>query len=383
MVPALSRGGAERQLVALVCNTSSRFDHVVCCLGEAEAFADEIRFAGHRVIEWGLSGKYRWFSGAMRVSDAVRTEKPDILQTWLLDASIATRLAQLTGPRVPSVRALQDFIYESETIRVMDWSPWKVGARKLVDRVTAAWAKPLVVTPSVAWERAAREHLGLAGNQIQTIYNSVDPRVFAATADEAASVRASMGIPATAMVFLNVGRLDPQKGQRCLLQAFALTANEVPDSYLVIVGGGRLKNELEAESARLGIADRVRFMGIRRDVGAFLRAADVFVFPSVFEGLGLALAEAMCQGLPCIASRLPALEEVITADDEGILVPPSQPANLAEAMIALHHDASRRAAIAKRGQDEALRRFHVTATVPQWESLYTDLHSAKLSGSRI
>jgi len=117
--------------------------------------------------------------------------------------------------------------------------------------------------------------------------------------DEAMEI---FSLPKDAFVVGTIGRLEPQKNQRFLLQVFAEIALREPDAYLVVVGEGSLRGELEDLAANLGIADRVRFAGVRKDVPKILDAFDVFLLPSFFEGLPLVALEAQAVGLPCLLS---------------------------------------------------------------------------------
>lgn len=101
----------------------------------------------------------------------------------------------------------------------------------------------------------------------------------------------------------NIGRLVDQKNQKYLLEIFQMVLKEIPDSILLIVGDGALRGCLEEKSKSLGIGSAVRFLGSRDDIKDLLQAMDVFVFPSLFEGLGIVLVEAQTSGLKCIVSN--------------------------------------------------------------------------------
>lgn len=136
----------------------------------------------------------------------------------------------------------------------------------------------------------------------QTLYCGVDLAPFADPIDSAA-VRAEFNIPKDALVIGNVGRLTPQKNHTFLLEIAAAVAKREPNMRVLLVGVGALRTKIEEQATRLGIADHVIFAGSRTDVPRLLRGAmDVFLFPSLFEGLGLALIEAQAAGLPCIIS---------------------------------------------------------------------------------
>jgi glycosyltransferase involved in cell wall biosynthesis len=372
VITTLGRGGAERQLVQLVSNTArGEFAHTVCHLRSPAEFAPEIERAGNRVINFNLSGKHPWLAGARRLAAAMRAERPDIVQTWLYDAAIVARLAQLAVPRAPLLNTLHSTDYDPETIRAYNLSPHRINLLRLVDKWTArlqTHALYLPVSQTVADSNT--KHLGLTPARVRVMYNSIDPRSLDCDADAPRRLRQELDIPAEAIVFLNVGRMDLSKGQTHLLRAFAQVAAAEAHAYLVIVGEGFLMSELRRLVDELGLAARVRLTGRRGDVGAFLQMADIFVFPSLVEGLPLAPVEAMIKGLPCIAARIKPLLEMITDSETGVLVAPGAADELATAMLALARDPARRKVLGAQAQSEAMRRFHTRAAIPQWEALY-------------
>jgi glycosyltransferase involved in cell wall biosynthesis len=249
----------------------------------------------------------------------------------------------------------------------------KVSTLRRLDQLSARWTASRFVASANFVKKSAQEHLGIPESSIEVIYNSVDPETLRCQAGEAQQVRKSLAIPADGVVFLNVGRLDPQKGQEYLLRAFQKAATVAPNAFLVIVGEGPLRERLTAVAEGLGVSDRVRFPGRRPDVGALLEMADVFVFPSLFEGLGLALVEAMFTKLPCIVSRIDVLLEVITDQESGLVVAAASADELAEAMIRLYSDPARRKELGAQAEQIATARFHQQVTIPQWENFYSKI----------
>jgi glycosyltransferase involved in cell wall biosynthesis len=136
-------------------------------------------------------------------------------------------------------------------------------------------------------------------------------------------------------VYGTVGRLAETKGQRILLEAFAKVYEKYPKSWLVIAGKGRLESELRAFAIELNIHERVLFLGYRTDIPAVLRACDVFVLPSIAEGLPGALLEAMATGIPVIASRVGGVPEILSSPSLGMMVSPSSLDELTTAMEGL------------------------------------------------
>lgn len=372
VITTLGRGGAERQLVSLVTNSTAD-EHIVCYLREPSDFAEELRSNGHVVVRLDATGGAKWLKGAAKLSRLLKLYQPDIVQTWLLDASLSARLSQILGPHVPLVTALQNPDYEPETIRTANWPRLKTSNLRRLDQITARWTTPRFVACSNFVKRSAHEHLGIPESSLEVIYNSVDPETLRCQPGEPQRLRESLAIPPDGVVFLNVGRLDPQKGQEYLLRAFQKVAAAAPNAFLVVAGEGPLREHLTALARELGITDQVRFLGRRADVGALLEMADVFVFPSFFEGLPLALVEAMFKKLPCIVSRLDVSLEVIADQESGLVVAPGSVDELADAMIQLHADPVRRKALGACGEQTAAARFHQQVTIPQWESLYSKI----------
>jgi glycosyltransferase involved in cell wall biosynthesis len=165
---------------------------------------------------------------------------------------------------------------------------------------------------------------------------------------------------------LTVGRLDPQKGHRHLLVA----ATEVPDAVFVLAGEGTERQALEELADRLNVADRVRFLGDRSDVADLLAACDVFVLPSLYEGLPISLLEAMAAERPAIATAIGGVDEVVRDGDSGLLVPPAQPGELAAALRRLLADEQLRARLAAAGHSLVTSEFSAPDMVRRVVELY-------------
>ncbi|GIX46474.1 MAG: glycosyl transferase [Candidatus Tectimicrobiota bacterium] len=167
---------------------------------------------------------------------------------------------------------------------------------------------------------------GVAPHQVQTVYSGVE------LPDATALPPPSLPFAPGTRLIGTVGHLAGHKGQRYLLEAFRLLASEVSDLGLVLVGDGELRPALQAQARALGIAERVWFAGFRQDVLALVRCLTVFAFPSVLEGLGTSLLDAMALGKPVVASRAGGIPEVVQDGVSGLLVPPADPPALAAAL---------------------------------------------------
>lgn len=214
---------------------------------------------------------------------------------------------------------------------------WLLGpkrwAYRLLYRLGARWVSGFVaVSGEVA--PAIVQTIGPVQGKISVISNGVDVRRYTQPVDRTA-IRRRLGLSAEARLLIVVGTLKTQKGHRYLLAALPDVIAQCPDLHLLIVGDGELRGEFEAQARRLGLDDHVHFLGNRGDVPALLAAGDYFVLPSLWEGLPMALIEAMASGLPVIATEVSGTRQVMIPGETGLLVPPGDIDRLRAALLQL------------------------------------------------
>lgn len=188
-----------------------------------------------------------------------------------------------------------------------------------------------------------------------------------------AAFRAGQGIPPDAFLIVSVGRLTPIKGFDILLRAFADARFAAGGAFLAIVGEGEERERLELLSRASGIAGRVRFVGALRDVRGALRAADAFVLASRNEGMGRALIEAMAAGLPAIGAAVGGIRTVIRDRENGLLVPPENPAALADALALLAGRTELRAALGRKAAGTVYPAYDENTMVESLAALYKEI----------
>jgi glycosyltransferase involved in cell wall biosynthesis len=179
-----------------------------------------------------------------------------------------------------------------------------------------------------------------------------------------------------------VARLTPQKGLSYLLEAISILVARFPGLFCVIVGDGPLRVELEALAVRLGLENHVRFCGLRRDVRAIFQSLDLFVLPSLFEGLPLSLLEAMASGAPVVATHVAGIDEVIEDGANGRLAPPADAHALAAAITELLDNEALAQGLAQQGQTTVRQRYAIGAVSKEYERVYGELLQAKGRRSR-
>jgi glycosyltransferase involved in cell wall biosynthesis len=170
-----------------------------------------------------------------------------------------------------------------------------------------------------------------------------------------------------------VARLEEQKGHEVLLAAVSRIIREIDDLTVLIVGDGPLRPVLEAQTRKLGLEKVVRFLGTRRDVPLLLRALDLFVMPSRWEGIPLTLLEAMGAGLPVVSTRVGRAGEIIADGVNGLLVPPGDPEALAAAILSACRRPEARRAWAEEARRTVVARYSLDHMLGQFADLYRQL----------
>jgi glycosyltransferase involved in cell wall biosynthesis len=211
------------------------------------------------------------------------------------------------------------------------------------------------------------------GGRMLPVLNGIDLRVFANGPECRARSRSRVFPRDGKRLLLSVGRLAAEKDHAGLLRAFSRIADRCPDVELWIAGDGPLRDALLRQRAGLGLEDRVVFLGARNDVPDLMRAADVFVLSSRFEGFGLVVAEAMASGTLVVATDAGGVAEVL--DGAGVLVPAGDDAALAEGLVrALSMAPAYAAALTDRARRHAEDRLDVERSVDVWLDLYRGIH---------
>jgi glycosyltransferase involved in cell wall biosynthesis len=187
---------------------------------------------------------------------------------------------------------------------------------------------------------------------------------------EANGTRARLGIPPDVPLALAVGNLYPVKGHRHLVEALSLLTRRHPDLHVAIAGRGEEDHSLRSQARAAGVADRLHLLGLRADVGTLLRAADLFVHPSLAEGLPLAVIEAMLAARPIVASAVGEIPKVLNDGEAGLLVPPADPAALASGIAALITAPERARELGARAAARAGSEYAIPKMAERYLSLY-------------
>jgi glycosyltransferase involved in cell wall biosynthesis len=214
---------------------------------------------------------------------------------------------------------------------------------------------------SDAVRRVLEQH-GVPADRLRVVRSCIDPaRLDAVAGGDPAALRVELSIPADAGLIGAVGSLVPHKGHRHLIAAMTRILPERPEAHIVIFGDGPLEAELRRDCWERALQTRVTFAGFRNDVARFLHALDIFAHPSVEEGLGTSILDAMAARLPVVASQAGGIPEVVVHGETGWLVPPASPTELAGALITLLEDRRRRAQFGEAGRARVESTFSIAA----------------------
>jgi len=359
VIGELGKGGAEYQLVELLRGLDRRrFAPTVVSLSAGGYWAEAIREMGVGLHH--LPQRRRFEIARLRGLRAVLQRcAPQLLHTVLWSGNAYGRLAAL-GLGVPVILAAER--------NVVRRPQWQVGLERVLDRWTTAY---LVNAVAVADEMCGRG--GLPRAKMHVVPNGIDLRHLPPYVEDRQAARAQMGFDPGRRLVAQVGRLVPQKDHPTWLRAVALVARHVPDVDFLIVGDGPLRPELERLARALGVAERVRFLGLRHDVPALLAGVDVATLTSRWEGLPNAVIEAMAMGAAVVATDVGGCGELVGDDEAGRLVPMDSPEAVARALRVLLDDEQERRRCVRAARRRVEAELTVERMVARTETLYTDL----------
>ena len=326
LIKGLGRGGAEQLLASgAPYLDTGRFEYEMAyLLPWKNALVPAIERAGINVHCLD-GGRPSW---VWRLRRFVRARDIDLIHVHSPYAAIGARLAIARDRR-------RRLVYTEHNVWSRYRTPTYWGNALTYPRNDHVFAVSNSVRDSIRYPRILR---ALDMPPVETLYHGLDPAEVSRWSGPD-GIRRELGIPEDAPVVGNVANFKPHKGHVELIRAVSEVRREVPDVRFVLVGVGPLEAGARAEADRLGVADAVIFAGFRDDVPRVVSSCDVFTLASRYEGLSIALIEAMALGRPVVVTRAGGLPEVVTDGVDGLLVSPGDVQGLAGGV---DHDASGR-----------------------------------------
>lgn len=350
-------GGAERLIIDLASVRLPGVDLAVCILGSGGALAAAL--GARRVRSYALGLQHGWQGPAtiVRLAQLIRAHRTDVVHGHLIHGSAAATVAA----RLARVRPA---VFTRHYAMATRW--YGTPADRMLERAAHALTDRIFAISEAVRQSLIEEHVNPL--RIEVVPNGIDAeRVRAAATSPDARVQRGRPVLGT------VASLQTRKGHADLLRAVAAVRAAGVDVDLVLIGDGPLAPELRRLAADLRIADLVRFFGYEPAPYAAMAAFDVYVQPSVEEGFGIAVLEAMALGLPVIATRAGGLPEIVEDTRSGRLVSTHDPDEMATAILSLVRDASARRQLGQRGAALVEERFRSSVMAQSYAGAYMRL----------
>lgn len=364
LITGLAYGGAETQLVNLAISLKKRGWEVrVVAMLPPQAFTEELKEAGIPLSTLNMRRGVADPRAVFGLVKTLREWKPDIVHSHMIHANLLARIARIFY-RIPVLICTAHSIDEG--------GRW----REIAYRLTDFLADLTTNVSQAAVERYIRVGAVPKG-KIRYVPNGVDTAKFKPDEVVVKRLRNELGIN-DCFIWLAVGRFEEAKDYPNMLQAFKMVVDKKQDTLLLLAGQGSLLEETRKLANELDLEDKVRFLGVRRDVPDLMNAADAYVMSSAWEGMPMVLLEAEACGLPVVATEVGGNGEVILNNKSGYVVPPGDSEALATAMVKMMalSEVERRA-MGKAGRAHIEANYSLERVVDQWEELYRQLLQRK------
>jgi len=364
VIPSLVMGGAERLTVYLLQNLDRDKFALALCLFENKGnllkeLPDDIK-----VFDLKKRNRWSFFRLIVGFNRIIKSYNPDIIYTRMWYAtSIAVATKSLYFVNTPIV-ANEEHNHKRDILQNDPFGRFK--------RLFMDWAHKkaeLVIVPSIGVKNEISQSYGLNLRKIKVIYNSVDIELVKKSKEE--EIKHPLFMNRTPII-ITFGRLISRKGFCDLLKAFCLICDKWL-ARLVLIGEGEDRMRLEKLTEELNLKNKVLFLGYQENPFKYISRAAVFVLPSLWEGFGNVIIEAMACGIPVISTRCPSgPDEIITNEVNGLLIPVGDMNALAKAILRLLEDGSLRRRLAEAGRKRA-EDFRVEKMVAEYEKIFGEV----------
>jgi len=360
VVESLDLGGAERVITDLVVNMPAEVESYVCCLKHTGAMATRLP-STVPVIEL-LTPEGNHPGSIFQLASIIRQNEIDIVHGHNWNTFLESGFAAMFAGGIPVVHTIHG-MYTAKEVGMA--GTFKQTLRRFIERRLAARCCKLC-TVSEAIRAYVVPDLGVNPQRVETIINGVT-----AVSNPLESGHAlSTSFEDKSFVMCFVGRLAPEKNLLFLLSIMPDLLDAVPGARLLIVGDGSERNALQAYCLELGITDSVQFFGFQPEPQNFLRQAKVFVLPSQYEGISIALLEAQSAGLPAVVTDVGGNSEIVKSGENGFLVPLDDSQAFLAALIRLASDRSLWCQMSKNGKKRVDEKFNIRTAASRYLNVY-------------
>ncbi len=348
-------GGAEKMLISLVDHLEKGSYRSIVCLLKDGWLREQFQRRGVETFILPLNWSFDigWLG---RFVAFLRKHKVDLMHAHEFAMNTYGSFASaLSG--IPIVTTVHGKSYY-----------WKYFRRRMAYRFVSRQSKMVAVSEDIA--RGLCQAVGIRPNRIRIIYNGIETDLFHPNQKTREQIRRELQVTDEQSVIGTIGNLYPVKGHTYLVRAAAAVTQVFPESVFIIAGRGQLLEGLQTEARELGVEKHIRFLGFREDVPALLQAMDIFVLPSLSEGLPLSALEAMASGKPVVATRVGGVPEVVADSETGFLVAPEDADGLAEKLVCLLKAPFLAQQLGAAGRERVKERFSLDRMEKEYEELY-------------
>ena len=350
-------GGAERQVCDLA-DTFCNLGHDVMLMSMTGEIINRPKSDAVSVINLSMSkSPYSFLNTYIKARKLIAQYRPDVVHSHMIHANVFSRLLRIST-KLPRLICTAHSTNEGGVMRM-----W---AYRLSDRLCD-------LTTNVSYEAVEKfvEQGAVRPERITTVCNGIDTGFFCFKKEKRNILRHSLGICDESPLLLSVGRLTEAKDYPNLLNAFSALPSKYDNSRLVIIGAGEQEDVLKSLSKKLKIAERIHFLGLRRDICDWMSAADLYVMSSAWEGMPLVLLEAMACERVIVATDCGGVREVL--GDAGFLVPPMDSKKLTLAIVnALELPSSKRIDLGFLARKRIEEKYSLNSICKHWLRIYHD-----------
>jgi glycosyltransferase involved in cell wall biosynthesis len=335
VIDSLGAGGAEQNLVTLLRHLpQSDYEHHAAWLYPDEPLLPDLAPHLASMLRLEAGRGVNLVGAAVKLARYMNRIRPDVVSAKLVRAQLVARFATFLSGRIPTVSTWECLTYRDDMYESLGRrGPWLRRLTWLLDAGSGLGDAHIIAVSREIAEHNARK-LRVDPRRVSVIYNAYEPkRITGIDESSRQRLRRELGVADHGHLLLSVGRLIEQKDHPTSINAMSEVARRLPHALLVIAGTGDLQMELQAQIDALRLRQNVRLLGRRGDVPALLATADLFVFPSLYEGNSIALMEALAAGLPAVLSRITSSLEVVESSPSVRYFTPGDSAGLASAII--------------------------------------------------
>lgn len=309
----------------------------------------------------------------------IKKERFDVVHTHTSKAGILGRIASKLAGVPIIIHSPHGHIFHPDSH--IDGVPTNRFLLKLLlclERFTAKFTDRIIALTEFGKRDQVRLGIGETGKYV-VIHNMIDlERYQFGNQQNLDEKKRELGLFSTSPIVGTVARLTPEKGHRYLLEAVAKIKPSIPDIKFLLIGDGPLRDELENQADKMAISDNVIFLGLHKDVPEILQILDLFVLPSLYEGLGIVLVEAMACGKPVVATSVGGVPEIVKDGQTGLLVPPHDSSALARAIKTLLDDTKRAEEMGMAGKEKVGQMFDQKIIIKKYTDVYDSMMREKL-----